>query len=119
MKLMNWCPLIGAVLIGRMGYDWDLYGSFWWFDLAQHFTFFFALGLLMLRYYSNVAFVIFFGLSLGVLWEVLEWLYYTGWFRSRWNAGDTYIDLCMDLLGLVSAKTLAFVQASRNKAPAL
>jgi len=62
--------------------------------------FFFALGLLMLRYSSNVTFVVSLGLVLGVLWEVVEWAYYTGWFHNRWEAGDTSLDLCMDLLGL-------------------
>src|SRR5215212_8059672 len=109
MKLMNWCPLTGAVITGRLGYDWNLYGSFWWFDLAQHAMFFFALGLLMLRYSSDIAFVISLGLSLGVLWEILEWVYYTGWFYNRWEAGDTCLDLCMDLLGLGTAIALAFV----------
>ena len=100
MKLMSWGPLIGALITGRIGYDWKLYGSFWWFDLLQHAVFFFALGLLMLQYSSNVPFVVSLGLSLGVLWEVLEWVYYTGWFHNRWEAGDTYLDLCIDLLGV-------------------
>jgi hypothetical protein len=112
--MMSWFPLIGALTTGRMGYDWNLYGSFWWFDLAQHAMFFFALGLLMLRYSTNYVFVISLGLSLGVVWEILEWAYYVHWY-----AGDTCLDLCMDLLGLGPAIALAFVQASRNKASAL
>ncbi len=113
-KFTSWCPLIGTTIIGRMGYDWDLYGSFWWFDLTQHLMFFFALGLLMLRYSSNIAFVISLGLLLGVLWEILEWAYYTSW-----EAGDTWLDLYVDLLGLVTAIALSFVQASRDEASAL
>jgi len=106
-----------AALANAAGFVWNLYGQFAWFDEVVHGYTLFALTLPLgfLAFQSVldsfgenrlplILAIASFGIALGALWEIAEWLY------DQFVAGnvilgkfDTMVDLVVDSVGAVLA----------------
>ena len=117
-----WTALALGALAAVAGVVFNLYGQFHWYDEVVHAYNFFALTLLVAVYahgavltgarehgFVLVLFVTVFGLGLGALWEIAEFLY--DHFVVKPNAilpkRDTIIDMALDALGALLAGLVA------------
>jgi FlaA1/EpsC-like NDP-sugar epimerase len=110
-----------AALINAGGWVWNLYDTVWGYDEAAHaFTIFavtlalgyLAYGALLSSFHAHrllfVLAIASFGITIGALWELLEWTYEVmtpGNFLLGLN--DAMIDLLMDSIGAVFAGWLS------------
>jgi VanZ family protein len=116
-RAIVWVFLATALLVNIAGYAWNLYDRFEWFDEVLHAytTFALTLPIVLLLYDVTlkgaqthpVLFVLTaasLGVSIGVLWEIVEWAY-DQMVPENAILGklDTIIDLAMDILGSVIA----------------
>ncbi len=113
-----WALLALGALAAVAGIVFNLYDRFHWYDEVIHTYNFFALTLLVAVYaygviltgaqehgFVLVLFVTVFGLGLGALWEIAEFLY--DHFVVKPNAilpkRDTIIDMALDTAGALAA----------------
>ena len=113
-----WVLVTVGMLAAVGGSIFNLYNRFHWYDEVVHAYNFFALTLLVAVYaygvvltgarehgFVLVLFVTFFGLGLGALWEIAEFLY--DHFIVKPNAilpkRDTIIDMALDTAGALVA----------------
>lgn len=113
-----WALLALGALAAAAGVVFNLYSQFHWYDEVIHAYNFFALTLLIAVYAHGVVltgarehglvlvlFVGVFGLGLGALWEIAEFLY--DHFVVKPNAilpkRDTIIDMALDASGALAA----------------
>jgi hypothetical protein len=113
-----WVLVALGILVALAGVVFNLYNRFHWYDEVVHAYNFFALTLLAAVYAYGVVLtgarehgfllvlaVTVFGLGLGALWEVLEFLY--DHFIAKPNVilakRDTIIDMALDTAGALVA----------------
>ena len=113
-----WVLVAVGMVAAVAGGLFSLYSSFYWYDEVIHTYNFFALTLLAAVYaygmilkgaqehgFLLVLFVTIFGLGLGALWEIAEFLY--DHFIAKPNVIlpklDTIIDMALDTLGALVA----------------
>ena len=110
-----------------LGFVFDFYSKFWFFDSILHFSgglgvalfarYYFAKDLKNISRFGSLVFLVSFGAAVGVFWEFLE---YGISVISKWTAGslndidflgdveDTVSDLLMDTLGAFVVAVLHF-----------
>lgn len=104
---------VGAALLNAIGWAWDYYTTIWGYDEAVHFytTFAVTLSLGYLAFFAVrehfrehrwhfILVISSFGISLGALWEIFEWLILV-------KLTNPVEDLIMDTLGAVLAGFVA------------
>jgi hypothetical protein len=114
-------------LVDVVGNVLDLYDSISWWDDANHLANWFLLtlgiGALLLRtHFEPIAvfgFVLAFGVTAGVLWELGEYLTFIRTNEDEFATAytDTLGDLTLDLCGTLAAATITYAAARRRAAP--
>ncbi|MEA2112483.1 MAG: hypothetical protein U9P50_00725 [Patescibacteria group bacterium] len=92
-----------------------LYWKFWWFDIIMHFLGGFWVALLsyyiffLSKYFRRIKeklsifyTSLFFVITVGILWEIFEYLAKASIYQSNFNL-DTSLDILMDMLGWLLA----------------
>jgi hypothetical protein len=123
--------LVGfSAFLNLISFIWDLYDVVWWYDKAVHvftaFAFTLALPLLLYNrvltgaraYPISFGIVLtLFGLALGTLWEIVEWLGSAVWRDPSLREGrlDVITDLIVDGFGALLAAATAVARLHRSK----
>lgn len=132
-RMIAWSLLIIAGLAAIAGIKsiFNLYETFWWYDEAVHFFFFFSITLVLSLYAYGalltgrrrheillVLTIAGLGLALGTIWEMIEWVYDLGTptnsIQGKW---DTMLDLSVDLGGSVLSGILSVIMMNKSRPP--
>jgi uncharacterized membrane protein YjdF len=111
-------------MLNTGGWIWDLYDTVPYYDDVAHFltafSIMFFIGMIIKRKhvaaYLWILFMTSIGISIGVVWEIVEWaVTRTTSFTFSHSLDDTVIDLIMDTIGAYLAANITYYFRVENR----